>query len=574
MKNFKRRLAARVTAAVLMITLLAGFQAPVARAAVEANPMMKIGLFYGDNALATANLQNLVGSGYQFGYFTTGRQFIQTGATAQTAITVVKDRNVYMKDGVYYESSVTGGLTIGCYHIDLGITFGSSAAAVSQASALQSSGLAAYPVYANGQHRVRVGMYASSTIASNALPTVKALGFSSAEAMTGSTNCVSVVVTATGAPLYQYDGTLDECFGINPVAAAGTKPITWFKSYRYNGMFEYRRQSGNNMSVINILPLQDYIKGVIPYEMSPSWPIEALKAQALCAKSEAVTKTRHKSAGFDVCNTTDCQVYYGTVNATDNSNRAVDETYGQYVYYNGQIASCYYHSSDGGSTESALNVWGSEIAYLQAVTDIYEITEKSQYGIWQSEYSPADVKKVLADKGVTTGTIVDLYVDQFTPAGNVYRIVAVDSAGKKYTYERERARTILNSSYTGLQVRSQRYTITPGGTAASGLSMIAASSGGSTQTSTVTSTNGLYVLSGSGTTDAITWPLSDIQVQTGSGAASLTTGGVGKTGNFVISGRGWGNNVGMSQYGARDMANLGFDHEDIIAFYYQGVYVD
>ena len=82
----------------------------------------------------------------------------------------------------------------------------------------------------------------------------------------------------------------------------------------------------------NDVPLEDYIKGVVPYEMSPSWHKEALKAQAVCARSYADgQKERHKNNGFDVCSTTHCQVYHGIGRATANSNAAVEETRGQYL---------------------------------------------------------------------------------------------------------------------------------------------------------------------------------------------------------------------------------------------------
>ena len=105
--------------------------------------------------------------------------------------------------------------------------------------------------------------------------------------------------------------------------------MTWFKGYKWHGGFEYRRVTGGNINVINVVNIDDYVKGVLPYEMSPSWPLEALKAQAVCARTYALLQTKHyKSYQFDVCNTTDCQVYYGTNKASSLSNQAVDETKG------------------------------------------------------------------------------------------------------------------------------------------------------------------------------------------------------------------------------------------------------
>lgn len=118
-----------------------------------------------------------------------------------------------------------------------------------------------------------------------------------------------------------------------------------------------------------MLGVEDYVKGVIPYEMSPAWPSAALEAQAVCARTYAYMTTKHLSSyGFDLCNTTDCQVYYGigsyTNCATAVSDAAVDATAGLRVYYNGSLAETVYHSSDGGATESAENVWGGAVDYL------------------------------------------------------------------------------------------------------------------------------------------------------------------------------------------------------------------
>src|SRR5699024_10163312 len=101
----------------------------------------------------------------------------------------------------------------------------------------------------------------------------------------------------------------------------------------------YNRVNGNDITVIGVLSMDDYIKGVVPYEMSASWNIEALKAQALCAKSYAVNSMgKHGSSGFDLCNSTHCQVYKGMNSATANSNAAVEAVSGQYILYNGKVA--------------------------------------------------------------------------------------------------------------------------------------------------------------------------------------------------------------------------------------------
>ena len=115
--------------------------------------------------------------------------------------------------------------------------------------------------------------------------------------------------------------------------------------------------------------------------MSNSWPLEALKVQAVCARSYAynnLRSSRHTSYHFDVCNTTDCQVYYGagpnnaSYQANDRTDRAVEETAGEYARYDGQVIEAFYSSSHGGASESVYHVWGSSLEdypYLKGVTD-------------------------------------------------------------------------------------------------------------------------------------------------------------------------------------------------------------
>lgn len=143
---------------------------------------------------------------------------------------------------------------------------------------------------------------------------------------------IQVVVTGTDEVLWE---TTDSTLGVLPM---GRDPITWFRGYRYRGGFEYT-VSGGGLQVVNVVDLEDYVKGVLPSEMPGDWDLEALKAQAVCARTYACLTTKHLSAyGFDVCNTTDCQVYYGVSTATSATDRAVEETEGECLYYDGELA--------------------------------------------------------------------------------------------------------------------------------------------------------------------------------------------------------------------------------------------
>ena len=113
------------------------------------DPYIKVGLYYGTNALPSANLANEVGSGYNFGFFDKELNFCMVGSTVQEKITVNKDKNMYMLKGTYYDAlPPAGALTIGAYHIDSGVQYSSYDEAVNSAKVLtENTGIAAFPAY-------------------------------------------------------------------------------------------------------------------------------------------------------------------------------------------------------------------------------------------------------------------------------------------------------------------------------------------------------------------------------------------------------------------------------------------
>lgn len=566
----------RAIAALLVMLSLCGLFSlgkPAAHAAAETNPTLKIGLYYGSSALSSANLDNHVGSGYQWGYFDDNRNFVVLGQTAETTITMMKDANLYLAtDGAYYDTkpSSTSGV-IGAYHLQSSASYATFAQANSAAAALKA--YAAFPAYINGTYRVRVGAYESAAQANAAQSSIAAATGQSWQAVGASSSGVTVTKTKTATILFEYENG-SRPLGVMPVST-GAKALTWFKNNQYYGGMEYSR-SGGNLSVINVVSMQDYIKGVVPYEMSASWPLEALKAQACCARTYAYgNQSKHQSQGFDLCNTTDCQVYRGAGSATANSDLAVDSTLGQYVTYEGKIATTFYHSSNGGSTENSENVWGGYIAYCRAVADPYENLDEAYNGRWTSTATNELIETILKSKGVNISGVTDVYVDEFTQAGNVYRLCVVDGSGQVYSYEKEKARTILNSSAHGFAVNSLRYTINGNGAVTEPEGDISVYINGEKTTSSA-----YYAIGADGSKQQIN--LSASQAITGSGAVtavdangstSAQTVQTAAAGMYTFSGTGWGHSVGMSQYGAKGMAERGFSYDEIIRFYFTGVEV-
>lgn len=250
--------------------------------------------------------------------------------------------------------------------------------------------------------------------------------------------------TATGKVLYTSQQGADH-LAIRPNSA-----LTWFKGYKWNGDFVYRRASGNNLTVINYVGLEDYVKGVLPYEISADWPAEAQKAQAVCARSFALGTHKHTSAGYDLCNTTNCQMYLGTNLATAESDAAVEATRGEYLSYDGELVIGYFFSSDGGATEDAVNVWGGDYPYLQGKVDPYETYDSS----WSVTLTADEVRQKLLNAGYTIGTVANVAVTKRTDTDNVNEVTVTDTDGKKVTIQRDSVRTVFG-------LNSIRYTIKP-----------------------------------------------------------------------------------------------------------------
>lgn len=250
--------------------------------------------------------------------------------------------------------------------------------------------------------------------------------------------------TASGKVLYT------SAAGADHLAIHPNSTLTWFKGYKWYGDFVYRRASGSNLTVINYVGLEDYVKGVLPYEISADWPAEAQKAQAVCARSFALGTHKHTSAGYDLCNTTNCQMYLGANRATAASNAAVDATRGQYLTYNGELVIGYFFSSDGGATEDAVNVWGGDYAYLQGKEDPYETYGSS----WSVTLTAEQVRQKLISAGYSIGTVANVEVTKRTDTDNVNQVTVTDTDGKTVTIQRDSVRTVFG-------LNSIRYTITP-----------------------------------------------------------------------------------------------------------------
>ncbi len=212
---------------------------------------------------------------------------------------------------------------------------------------------------------------------------------------------------------------------------------------RYRGEIEVRRYSGSDLTVINEVTMQEYLYGVVPREIGGNSPTEAVKAQAIIARTFAAKNyNRRIEYGFHLTNTVSDQAYGGLDWENKNSNRAVDETEGMVATYQGELIGGYYFSTSGGYTESSVNVWGGEFDYLEAVPDPYEPTNLEKT-TWTVKYSASDIENKLRAKGINIGKVINMYVTEFSDAGRALELKIIGTNGIQ-TYTKSNIRTFLD----------------------------------------------------------------------------------------------------------------------------------
>ena len=550
---------------VMLLFVVTLFTLGAASASAVENDIVKVGLKYGSSALFSANLENAIGAGYELGWFDEDRDFTAIAETEETTISMTAAGTIYMNSsGIYSADEPSGKYSVlGPWHIQ---AEGFEDYEEAQDFARDYDG---YPAYIDGEYVVRMGFYESKSEARDALEEDEELLDLDCGVVQSSSTGVMVTVTRTTDVLFEFDCSGIYDFGVLPMEEDGEETATWFKGYKYPGGFSYPRVTGGDLNVINVVDLEAYVKGVIPYEMNGSWPIEALKAQAVCARTYVCKSVKHLSAyDFDVCNTTCCQVYYGRGNGvlypSTNSDKAVDRTAGECLYYDGALVQdAVYHASDGGATEDAYYVWGSERGYLIGKEDPYEAEITIPSYEYSVTYSASELTNILKQKGYKVGTVKNVYVSEYTPMGNVYKVTFEGSSGN-VTVKGDTCRTIFYSSTYDKSVKSLRFDINGGSK-----KTVYYVNGDGDQLETL---EGVYVISGGGdvgTLDGETFTvLTGDGKETVSGSSSTSSS---KSGSFTIEGAGSGHNVGMSQYGAKAMAELGYDYDEILKFYYTGV---
>ena len=268
----------------------------------------------------------------------------------------------------------------------------------------------------------------------------------------------------------------------------------------YRGFITLLKKQG--MIVVNNVPVEDYLYGVVPKEMPPSWSAEALRAQSVAARTFALkNRKRHSAEGFDLCSTAHCQVYEGMSAEMQSTTAAVNSTRGEVLFYKGAIIDALFHTDSGGMTEFSEHVWGSTVPYLRAVKEL-----RTQTQPWSRTVSMASFVQKIEAGDKSLGTLKEIRLSPLT----------IGKGGTDRTPS-GRVRTV---EFVG--------------------------------------TKGRVSLSGNDLRSMFSLPSTLFDIRAG------------RT-EVVFSGYGSGHGLGLSQWGAKALADSGKGYKDILLYYYSGV---
>lgn len=362
----------------------------------------------------------------------------------------------------------------------------------------------------------------------------------------------------------------------------------------YRGIIDFIHNSDGTITAVNVIDLEEYLYGVVASEIPSSYEYEAIKAQACAARTYALYKwNRESDIGYDICDSTHCQAYMGYDYEDSTTRQAVIDTEGELIYYNGSPIEALFFSSSGGYTEDAVNVWGTDVAYLKAVDDSQEINCPE----WERTITLDDLDNLIQTNGYNIGSATGMRITIDNKTNRVQKLEILGTEGTK-TITLEACRTVFGS--IGSSFNSRNYTITNG----------VVESGGKTETVTsnvigtfiseplegfkvgsdyVIGADCAVIYSNASGAKAYGYDGKEIDLDdipniddlitttttvTTPNSTSGTTVISSKGSTIEIKGYGIGHGVGLSQMGANGMAKNGADYKEILKHYYTGVTVE
>lgn len=374
----------------------------------------------------------------------------------------------------------------------------------------------------------------------------------------------------------------------------------------YRGSLRLFKEIGT-LQAVNVLDLEKYLASVVGSEMSSKWPLEALKAQAVVARTYALDKmNEHKKLNFDVLGSYQDQAYEGIEGESPSTEEAVASTQGQVLTYHGEIITAYYHADCGGRTEKGENVFPGELPYLQSVRCPYG--EGSPYAHWTKTYTFAELSERLGlpiqnlsiTKDPTTGRVSTVLLS--TPTGpnaltghelrkllgtRDLRSTNFDATRIDKTVQVPREETLppqYITEYIEKEIMKAKHesatlpvSVTP--------HIYLMHHAGALLETDVSNLNPLVTIADGGFLFTVSHDLLARTIKTEMVPETITVphvteGPVRKKTVWVrmqvpvevtFTGKGWGHGVGLCQWGARGMGQDGKTYQDILHYYYQDV---
>jgi len=293
---------------------------------------------------------------------------------------------------------------------------------------------------------------------------------------------------------------------------------------KYRGYLEVLNHD-KGLTVVNHVDFDYYLASVVGSEISAKWPMESLKAQAVVARTYALRNMKsHASKGYNLSATVRSQAYKGYSFEHPRTLTAVKETRNEVATYQGKLIASVYHSTAGGQTAKGATIWSSDTPYLQSVSSPDDV---SPHYSWRKEYSKAEIERILIKKGVPITGLKGITLEDVGPSGRASFIRIFDGNGKIYDVDSSTFRFWLG-------LKSTRFII-----------------------------DNSTSLRLSNLDNNFTFDLATLGVEN-----AFTTA---KDDSYQFVGYGWGHGVGMSQWGAYQMAKDGYTYQEILKHYYQGI---
>ena len=196
----------------------------------------------------------------------------------------------------------------------------------------------------------------------------------------------------------------------------------------YRGLAELS-VADRGILVVNQLPLEEYLVGLINCEISSAWPIEAVKAQAVIARTYALSRKMSRvNSNYHLESTVIDQVYEGCLVEDSRARRAVLETEGEVLIFGGSIIQAFYHSSCGGRTEASENVWGASLPYLKGVECQYCLTSPTAT-IWEYKLQLTEIEERLRAGGHKLSGLYEIKPGAVNSRGRMKQVVLLASKG-------------------------------------------------------------------------------------------------------------------------------------------------